>query len=219
MVEMIRIIRNCDDVGITASHLDVFWREHRQAPEYKNIQVRREKDDRALIEYSLMGFYWSWDGTDQRSRISAPPYARIRFQALPGSGQKVRLCVSPLEPSDRLMYPREPVLSEQGVVEFFQLLIAHLRNEGFEVQEAESPAPTEEAAGRKPWEQIPDHNWDRKALELWCTGYTHREIGDKVGVTGKTVQNRMIDLRKFYGTEIVPYKKQLQQWWKAKDSG
>jgi hypothetical protein len=145
MVEMIRIITNCDDVGITAGHLDVFWREHRQAPEYKSIQVRREKDDRALIEYSLMGFYWSSDGTDQRSKWSAPPYARIRFQALPDSKQKVRLKVSPLESSDRLMYPREPMLSEQGVVEFFQLFIAHLRNEGFKVQELQGPVQSEDS--------------------------------------------------------------------------
>ena len=41
--------------------------------------------------------------------------------------------------------PREPVLSEQGVVEFFQLFIAYLRDEGFEVQEPEEPMPSEDS--------------------------------------------------------------------------
>jgi hypothetical protein len=81
---------------------------------------------------------------------------------------------------------------------------------------ADSGAVSEE---EKPWKKIPDHNWDRQALELWWTGCTHREIGEKVRVTGHTVQNRMTDLRNTYGIEIVPTKKQLQEMWRTRNSG
>jgi len=88
-------------------------------------------------------------------------------------------------------------------------------NERAEPQ-TDSGAVSEE---EKPWEKIPGHNWDRQALELWWTGCTHREIGEKVRVTEHTVQNRMTDLRNTYGVEIVPTKKQLQEMWRARNSG
>jgi len=146
MVEMIRIITNCDDVGITASHFyDVFWGMHRQDPKYKDIWVRRAKllkDERVLIEYSLHGVGWRRVVLgDEPDWYELPPSARIRFLAGAKGTQKVRLRIDPLKSSDP-----EPVLSEQEVVEFFQLFIAHLRNEGFEVQELQGPMPSEDSS-------------------------------------------------------------------------
>ncbi len=145
MVEMIRIIKNCDDVSITASHFyDVFWGMHRQDPKYKDIGVRRAKlpkDERVLIEYSLHGVGWRRVVLgDEPDWYELPPSARIRFLAGAEGAQKVRLRIDPLKSSDP-----EPVLSEQGVVEFFQLFIAYLHDEGFEVQELQGPMPSEDS--------------------------------------------------------------------------
>lgn len=60
----------------------------------------------------------------------------------------------------------------------------------------------------KPWEQIPDHYWDRDALRLWWSGYTNIEIGKSISVTPRRVTNRLSDLRKLFGEEIVPKKEQ-----------
>lgn len=49
-----------------------------------------------------------------------------------------------------------------------------------------------------PWQRIPDHFWDRQAVEMWCNGYTAREIGHKVYVTPRRVANRISELRKIY---------------------
>lgn len=45
------------------------------------------------------------------------------------------------------------------------------------------------------WKVIPEHNWDRTAVKLWNEGYSYREIGDHLGITQKTAQNRIGELR------------------------
>jgi hypothetical protein len=61
--------------------------------------------------------------------------------------------------------------------------------------------------GTELWTQIPDHLWDRQALELWHKGHSCTEIGMKIGQAGKTVRNRLTILRSVYGREIVPTNK------------
>lgn len=58
--------------------------------------------------------------------------------------------------------------------------------------------------GRLPWELVPDHLWDRKALQLWWQGRSCPEIGRDVHQSAKTILNRLCTLRKSYGTAIVP---------------
>lgn len=58
--------------------------------------------------------------------------------------------------------------------------------------------------GGKPWEQIPDHNWDRSALELFFKGLTYKEIGNRLNKSQGTIMNRFNYLRKKYGEIIVP---------------
>lgn len=62
------------------------------------------------------------------------------------------------------------------------------------------PAPV------KPWEAIPNVGWNRRAVELWHAGYTAAEIAQKVDrdLTPKTVSNVISQLRRIYGTEVVP---------------
>ena len=176
-----------DDVGITATYFDLFWRRHRKAPEYENVEVRRVKDDRVLIEYYLKGFIRSWDGTsDQLARYSIPPYARIRFQALLGGGQKVSLYVAPLEPSDSPAF-FEPTLSEQEVEEIFEAFITHLRNEGYEVQKPERPVSRDDVAGEKRGPTIKIQERARACRELkdahpeWTQEKLAMEAGDRLG--------------------------------------
>jgi hypothetical protein len=211
------ITLNCTDIDKTVDAFEWVCKEHMKQLKYQGVdidpQLRQREDYRVWIELvpdpDPRCPVWDLEGYQYLA-----PSAKIKFEAPPmGGKQIVTLCTRPLEGSD----PTTSWLRDAE--EIFESFRAYMQEAGYLDQQPQGPVPTEEAEGREPWEQIPDHNWDRKALELWCTGYTHREIGDKVGVTGKTVQNRMTDLRKFYGTEIVPYKKQLQQWWKAKDSG
>jgi len=55
----------------------------------------------------------------------------------------------------------------------------------------------------RPWELVADVAWDRLLLELWWKNSTAAAIGNKVGVTAKTVVNRLYELRKTYGASIV----------------
>jgi len=86
---------------------------------------------------------------------------------------------------------------------------------GNETQAAQGSAPTQDAApSSEPqaaqgddvpsWERIPEHAWDRQALKLWWEGFTSPEIGLQVNVTGDRVRNRLSELRKKHGNEIVP---------------
>lgn len=46
--------------------------------------------------------------------------------------------------------------------------------------------------------------WEREALRLWCEGLTATVIGERLGYTPKTVLNRLSELRRQYGPEVVP---------------
>lgn len=73
------------------------------------------------------------------------------------------------------------------------------------------PKKVEGGQAVQPWEAIPDHAWDRKALVLWWEDYSCPEIGEKLSQSAKTVLNRLSALRQLYGTEIVPTDKQRRE--------
>jgi hypothetical protein len=54
------------------------------------------------------------------------------------------------------------------------------------------------------WELIPNTGWDRRVLELWWRNYPSSAIGRQLGVSPKRVLNRISELRKSYGSGIVP---------------
>jgi hypothetical protein len=63
-------------------------------------------------------------------------------------------------------------------------------------------APLNEAD--RPWEMITDNAWDRLLIELWWADYPGAEIARQIGVSTRTVINRLSELRKIYGKRIVP---------------
>jgi hypothetical protein len=64
---------------------------------------------------------------------------------------------------------------------------------------------------RPPWVEIPDHEWHREALKLWWEGNTVPEIANRLFLAEKTVRNRLSELRKTHGEDIVPYAEQLRK--------
>jgi len=79
--------------------------------------------------------------------------------------------------------------------------------DAYTIEPTENKPPTE----GQPWEKIPNHKWDRQALELWHQGHTCSEIGMRVETEGKTVLNRLSVLRRQFGTDIVPTADQLRK--------
>jgi len=70
---------------------------------------------------------------------------------------------------------------------------------------------------QEPWLFIPDEGNNRLVVQLWNQNQTSKEIGQKVGSSEKTILNRIIELRKQYGPQIVPYRKVRKA--EAKKSG
>lgn len=56
----------------------------------------------------------------------------------------------------------------------------------------------------RPWELIPNTGWDRRVLELWWRNYPSSVISRQLGVSPKRVLNRISELRRLHGSEIVP---------------
>jgi hypothetical protein len=54
---------------------------------------------------------------------------------------------------------------------------------------------------------IPDDGNNRLVVQLWDQNQTCKEIGQKVGSSEKTILNRINELRKQFGPQIVPYRK------------
>jgi hypothetical protein len=76
---------------------------------------------------------------------------------------------------------------------------------------AEQPVAENGEDDRPPWEEVPDHNWDREAVRLWWEGHTVPEIARQVFVEEKTARNRLTILRQTYGNKIVPTARQLRK--------
>lgn len=56
----------------------------------------------------------------------------------------------------------------------------------------------------RPWEVVADNAWDRRLVELWWHDHPSATIAQRLGVTPKTVLNRLSELRKTYGKNLVP---------------
>ena len=56
------------------------------------------------------------------------------------------------------------------------------------------------------WLMIPDKGWDRECIRLWHRGLTCKDIGIRLQKTDKTILNRLNQLRKEFGEQIVPYR-------------
>jgi len=67
--------------------------------------------------------------------------------------------------------------------------------------------PQEKLSPAEVWMSIPDIGANREILRLWHQGLTCEQIAARVGLTEKTVLNRINKLRKEFGIEIVPYRK------------
>jgi hypothetical protein len=72
----------------------------------------------------------------------------------------------------------------------------------------QQPEPGVGALG--PWQKIPDHSWDRRAVEMLWKEYTSPEIGRAIGVSSKTIDNRLTILRKLH-PGLVPKREELRQ--------
>lgn len=89
-----------------------------------------------------------------------------------------------------------------GLDKFIDELLVFLESDGlknikyytiFDVQKLE------------PWERIPDKGWDQIAVKLWNKNHENSDIAERVGVTPESVTKKLYELRKKYGSEIVPY--------------
>jgi hypothetical protein len=57
------------------------------------------------------------------------------------------------------------------------------------------------------WMNIPDIGANRDIVRLWHQGLTCAQIAARVGLNEKTILNRINQLRKEYGVQIIPYRK------------
>ena len=98
---------------------------------------------------------------------------------------------------------------QQKVETFLRKIISKAEELGFEIVSVEPPELLEKplSSKLKPWEKIPDHSWDRELLRLWLLTYSAKDIAQRLksfNVHEERVTNRISELRRIYGLEIVP---------------
>jgi hypothetical protein len=93
----------------------------------------------------------------------------------------------------------------EALAPIWERVKAELSRLGLVIEVQSTPA-TRDGDARKPWENIPDVGWNRRAVELWHAGYTAREIARMIdrGLAPKTIANVISNLRGIYGTDVVP---------------
>jgi hypothetical protein len=89
------------------------------------------------------------------------------------------------------------------VVDATRAILSKMRELNLKVQSVKPPALAPDAS-LPLWEQIPDHRSDGEMLRLWHAGYTNAGIGRLLSMQPRSVTSRISELRRPYGTEIVP---------------
>jgi hypothetical protein len=77
-------------------------------------------------------------------------------------------------------------------------------------QEGAMEEPAEEVANgpsMPPWEEIQNIGYDRELVKLLWDRLTSDEIGHRLGKAAHTIDNRLSQLRKRYGKDVVPLRK------------
>lgn len=120
-----------------------------------------------------------------------------------------RLAVSDL-PGERILITLDPgsFIDRASLQPFWDWLSQAMDRYGFVESETK---PAEKGVGNKPWERIPNVGYDREMVRLWHYGYQAPEIGRQLGKAGKTITNRLCELRRIHGTEIIPYRKSVRK--------
>ena len=119
------------------------------------FDVKREDPDSVLIEVQTPEDIKHAHGVTMRGAY----IAEIEVHTIP-TGTCVTL---------RCNFPEY----EEAARHWWEALLDRLRFEGWRVWTAAKPAQAERAEDApKPWENIPDVGWNRKAVELWHADYT-----------------------------------------------
>ncbi len=90
-------------------------------------------------------------------------------------------------------------LQAQGLLEKPQPAATKPKAEG-------KSGPSEGAAGEDEILAIIRDKNDRDMVRLWREGYTAEQIAEEMSFTPKTVNNRICELRKTFGDNVVPYR-------------
>ena len=161
-------------------------------------------------------------GSDRRMcRIFEHVYWLPKVHILPWPRLVIRLYVTRVRDEQVHLLVRchaphaRDTIFPQFVSELYKLRdrFAKASEEGVEEPPLQEVKETEPAwsPGSEPWTQIPDHGWDRQALDLWWQGLTVPEIANRLHMGEKTVRNRLTTMRKVYGEKIVPTARQLRK--------
>jgi hypothetical protein len=75
------------------------------------------------------------------------------------------------------------------------------------IEKEKTHPPINNQTPDKPWLSIPNVGANQEIIRYWHQGLTCTQIGIRVGLTEKTVLNKIHQLRKEYGKQIVPYRK------------
>lgn len=153
-----------------------------------------------VLVLTVRGSVWTWNGAKFCPDLEEVDVLDIEL--LPYSqGTKVK--ITSCQPSLKV-----------GLVEYIETLIVGLfTGLGTPAAGGEPEGtwafqtPTKDGAGDgdlEPWKRIPDVGNNRLLVELWDRGLLVDRIAYQIGErTNKTVYNRLSDLRKLYGPEVV----------------
>jgi hypothetical protein len=97
------------------------------------------------------------------------------------------------------------------VFQYVTQQIEQLTAEGVEAEQSDENDEDGDQNQDNPWDLVPDHLWDRMAVELWCNGYQGGEIAQRVSVAPGTVHNRISELRKLYPDAGIPFDEDRRQ--------
>ena len=190
-----------DFVPALGQFIDRKWHDNLVLDDYDNWDLRKGLEYLKLTLLEKYGF----NNLDEMSSLIKLPEGTDEKRAALAAYMHENLRLSLLE---ELQERLQPIDTLPGYASTSVEIIddAHSIDQSTIIEEKNTSKET-----TPPWEQIHDDLWDRTALKMWHEGYSNREIGESVNVSPATVTNRLSELRKQYGLEIVPLKNEIRR--------
>lgn len=149
-----------------------------------------------LIKHEIHASYIEPGPDDPSLEIASPEFSVIEIELFEPAKDRINVKLSIKHPAVINLYKNLLTGILQNWPEAITQVEKYTGTKVIPIVEKE--ATNLEAKKLKPWDLIPDHSWDKAAVEMWQGGNTNVMIGMRVQAAPRTVTNVICKLRKRY---------------------
>jgi hypothetical protein len=149
-----------------------------------------------LVKHEIHACYLEPGPDDPSIEIASPEFSVIEIELFEPAKDRINVKLSIKHPAVLNLYQNLLTGILQNWPEAIPQVEKYTGTKVIPIVEKETT--NLEAKKLEPWDLIPDHSWDKAAVEMWQAGNTNLMIGMRVHAAPRTVTNVISKLRKRY---------------------